>query len=96
MEPEPPFLPVAGAEPISIWSELESAPAPRTAIARAAQKSGGSATLLSGTGTCLRYIYFTYIYKFGHNLAVENVFKELVVLYRTDFKILLLKKKNLS
>ena len=43
MEPEPPFLPGAGAEPI--WSEPESAPAPRTAKAGAAQKSGGSATL---------------------------------------------------
>ena len=35
MEPEPPFLPGAGAEPI--WSEPESAPAPRTAKAGAAQ-----------------------------------------------------------
>ena len=42
MEPEPPFLPGAGADPI--WSEPESAPGPRTA--GAAQKSGGSATLL--------------------------------------------------
>ena len=36
MEPEPPFLPVAGP----IWSEPESAPEPRTsgAVAAAAQK----------------------------------------------------------
>ena len=48
MEPEPPFLPGAGADPI--WSEPESAPGPRTSGARAgaAQKSGGSATLVSG------------------------------------------------
>ena len=51
MEPEPPgaawslfFLPGAGADPI--WSEPESAPGPRTSGARAAQKSGGSATLV--------------------------------------------------
>ena len=43
MEPEPPFLPGAGADPI--WSEPESAPGPRTSGAGAAQKSGGSATL---------------------------------------------------
>ena len=36
------FLP--GSDPI--WSEPESAPEPRTSAARAAQKSGGSATLL--------------------------------------------------
>ena len=48
MEPEPPgaafFLPGAGADPI--WSEPESAPGPRTSGAGAAQKSGGSATLV--------------------------------------------------
>ena len=43
MEPEPPFLPGAGADPI--WSEPESAPGPRTSGAGAAKKSGGSATL---------------------------------------------------
>ena len=51
-EPEPPFfawsrsrlfLPGAGANPI--WSEPESAPGPRTT--GAAQKSGGSATLVT-------------------------------------------------
>ena len=47
MEPEPPFLPGAGVDPI--WSEPESAPGPRTSKAKAgtAQKSGGSATLES-------------------------------------------------
>ena len=45
MEPEPPFLLRARADPI--WSELESAPRPRTSEAGAAQKSGGSATLTS-------------------------------------------------
>ena len=39
MEPEPP-----GADPI--WSEPESAPGPRTSGAGAAQKSGGSTTLV--------------------------------------------------
>ena len=45
MEPEPPFLPGAGADPSR--SEPESAPGPWRpgAGARAAQKSGGSATL---------------------------------------------------
>ena len=41
MEPEPPG---GGADPI--WSEPESAPGPRTSGAGAAQKSGGSATLI--------------------------------------------------
>ena len=49
MEPEPPgaafFLPGAGAVADPIWSEPESAPGPRTSRARAAQKSGSSATL---------------------------------------------------
>ena len=49
MEPEPPgaafLLPRAGAIPI--WSEPESAPGHRTPGAGAAQKSGGSATLLN-------------------------------------------------
>ena len=40
---EPPFLPGVGSDPI--WSEPESAPGPQTSGARAAQKSGGSATL---------------------------------------------------
>ena len=40
MEPEPPFFPVAGADPI--W--LESAPGPRASGAGAAPKIGGSAT----------------------------------------------------
>ena len=40
---EPPFLPGVGSDPI--WSEPESAPGPQTSRARAAQKSGGSATL---------------------------------------------------
>ena len=43
MEPEQPFLPGAGADPI--WSEPESAPGPGTSGARGAQKWGGSATL---------------------------------------------------
>ena len=38
------FLPVAGADPI--WSEPELAPGPRTSGAGAAQKCGGSATLI--------------------------------------------------
>ena len=38
------FLPGAGADPF--WSEPESAPGPRTSGAGAAQKSGGSATLI--------------------------------------------------
>ena len=42
---EPPFLAGAGAD--QIWSEPESAPEPRTSGDRAAQKCGGSATLLS-------------------------------------------------
>ena len=42
MEPEPPFLPGAGADPI--WSEPESAPGPRTSGAGAG--AGGSATLV--------------------------------------------------
>ena len=41
MEPEPPFLPGVGADPI--LSEPELAPGPRTA--GATQKSGGPATL---------------------------------------------------
>ena len=48
MEPKPPFLPEAGADPI--WSELEpeSAPVTRTGTsgAGAAQKRGGSAALV--------------------------------------------------
>ena len=39
------LLPGAGADPI--WSEPESAPGPQTSRARAAHKSGGSATLVS-------------------------------------------------
>ena len=38
------FLPGPGADPI--WWEPESAPGPRTSGAVAAQKSGGSATLV--------------------------------------------------
>ena len=38
------FLPGAGANPI--WSEPESAPGPWTSGTGAAQKSGGSATLV--------------------------------------------------
>ena len=41
------YDPGAGADPI--WSELESAPGPRTSGAGAVQKSGGSATLHIGT-----------------------------------------------
>ena len=41
MEPKPPFLPGAEADPI--WLEPESAPGPLTS--GVAQKSGGSATL---------------------------------------------------
>ena len=44
MEPEPPFLPGAGADPSR--SEPESAPGPWRPGAGAAQKSGGSAALL--------------------------------------------------
>ena len=57
MEPEPPFLPGAGADPI--WSEPESAPGPRTSGAGAAKKSGGSATL-----------HLVFLLRIGRNYAV--------------------------
>ena len=47
------FLPGAGAD--LIWSEPESAPGPRTSGAGAAQKSGGSATLVAAVLTACIY-----------------------------------------
>ena len=57
MEPEPPFLPGAGADPSR--SEPESAPGPWPSGAGAAQKSGGSATLLLN-------------YNFSNNLGTDS------------------------
>ena len=88
-------MPGAGADPI--WSEPESAPGPWTSRAGAAQKSGGSATLLKSVQFCLLPLNiivksnnlilpiifrYRYVIKIVHLFFIKQTFNFFIILNR--------------